>query len=133
MTDLVIDSTLVREIEVIEQFTGPADETVDPGQYARLVPATGKLSKGNASSAGEVGSGGGVCITRQVNTITIVKKGIIWLGDGVLDALNFGATVYLSNTDGTLADTAGTVSTAVGTVVPLYGHSTFKKALRVNL
>jgi len=34
MTDLVIDYTLVREVEVIEQFTGPADETVDPGQYA---------------------------------------------------------------------------------------------------
>ncbi|MBK7918401.1 MAG: hypothetical protein IPJ94_19520 [Chloroflexi bacterium] len=102
MTDLVIDYTLVREIEVIEQFTGPADETVDPGHYARLAPATGKLTKGNASSAGEVGAGEGICITCQVNTITILKKGILWLGDGVLDALNFGATVYLSNTDGTL-------------------------------
>ncbi|MBP6471232.1 MAG: hypothetical protein KBE23_06545 [Chloroflexi bacterium] len=133
MTDLVIDYTLVREIEVIEQFTGPADETVDPGQYARLAPATGKLTKGNATTAAEVGAGEGICITRQVNTITVLKKGILWLGDGVLDALNFGATLYLSNTDGVLADTAGTVSKVVGTVVPLYGHSTFKKALRVNL
>lgn len=132
MTDLVIDYTKVREIEVIEQFTGPADETVNPGQYARLAPATGKLTKGNATTAAEVGSGEGICITRQVNTITILKKGVIWLGDA-LDALNFGAAIYLSNTDGTLADTAGTVSKVAGHVVPLYGHSTFKKALRVNL
>ncbi|MBK8987376.1 MAG: hypothetical protein IPM39_15085 [Chloroflexi bacterium] len=133
MTDLVIDYTKVREIEVIEQFTGPADETVNPGQYARLAPSTGKLTKGNATTAAEVGSGEGLCITRQVNTVTVLKKGILWLGEGVLDALNFGATIYLSNTDGTLADAAGTVSKVVGTVVPLYGHSTFKKALRVNL
>jgi hypothetical protein len=133
MTDLVIDFTKVREIEVIEQFTGPADETVNPGHYARLAPATGKLTKGNATTAAEVGAGEGICITRQVNTITVVKKGILWLGEDALNALQFGATIYLSNTDGTLADTAGTVSKVVGTVVPLYGHSTFKKALRVNL
>jgi hypothetical protein len=41
--------------------------------------------------------------------------------------------VYLSNTDGTLADTAGTVNKVVGTVVPLYGHLPAKKGLRVNL
>lgn len=133
MTDLVINHTLVREVEVIEQFTGPADETVEPGQYARLAPATGKLTKGNATNAGEVGTGEGVCIVRQVNTITILKKGVIWLGEGVLDALNFGAPVYLSNTDGTLADSAGTVNKLVGHVVPLYGHSPIKKGLRLNL
>lgn len=132
MADLVIDYTQVREIEVIEQFTGPTDETVEPGQYARLAPSTGKLTLGNASSATEVGSGEGLCITRQVNTITIVKQGILWLGTA-LDSLNFGASVYLSNSDGTLADAAGTVSKVVGIVVPLYGHSPFKKGLRVNL
>lgn len=133
MPDLVIDYTKVREIEVIEQFTGPADETVDPGHYARLEPTTGKLTKGNATTAAEVGSGEGICITRQVNTITLLKKGILWLGDGVLDSLQFGATIFLSDTDGALADAAGTVNKAVGTVVPLYGHSPFKKGLRVNL
>ncbi|MCA9935850.1 MAG: hypothetical protein H6662_15590 [Ardenticatenaceae bacterium] len=131
MTDLVIDYTQVREIEVIEQFTGPADETVDPGHYARLAPSTGKLTKGNATTAAEVGTGEGLCITRQVNTITILKKGILWLGDA-LDALNFGDIVYLSDTDGTLADAAGTVSKVAGVVVPLYGHSPFKKGLRVD-
>lgn len=133
MTDLVVDYTLVREIEVIEQFTGPADETVEPGQYARLAPATGKLTKGNATTADEIGSSGGLCITRQVNTITILKQGILWLGDGVLDALDFGATIFLSDTDGALADAAGTVSKSLGTVVPLYGHSPFKRGLRLHL
>jgi tetrahydromethanopterin S-methyltransferase subunit E len=35
-----------------------------------------------------------------------------------LDSLAYGAVVYLSNTDGTLADTAGTVSKKIGVVVP---------------
>ena len=132
MTDLVIDYTKVREIEVVEQFTGPADETIDPGVYARLNTSTGKLTKGNGTTTAEVGTGEGICINRQVNTITVLKKGILWLGDA-LDGLSFGATVYLSDTDGVLADAAGTVSKVVGTVVPLYGHSPFKKGLRVNL
>lgn len=131
MADLVIDFTKVREIEVIEQFTGPADEAIEPGHYARLAPATGKLTKGNATTVAEIGSGEGIVITRQVNTITILKKGILWLGDA-LDGLTFGATVYLSDTDGALADAAGTVEKIVGTVVPLYGHSPFQKGLRVN-
>ena len=132
MADLVIDYTKVREIEVIEQFTGPADEAIEPGAYARLAPASGKLTNGNATTAAEVGSGEGIVITRQVNTITILKKGIVWLGDA-LDGLAFGATVYLSDTDGALADAAGTVSKAVGTVVPLFGHDPFRRGLRVAL
>jgi len=133
MADLIVDYTKVREVEVIEQFTGPTDDmTINPGEYARLDPTSGNLTKGNATTAAEVGTGGGIVITRQANTITIVKKGIIWLGDA-LASLNFGDTVYLSNTDGTLADAAGTVSKAVGTVVPLYGHTPFQKGLRVEL
>lgn len=134
MTDLVIDSTKVREIEVIEQFTGPAAEAIEAGDYVRLNPTTGKIEKGNATTAAEARKGGPALTSAvQANdTITFLRKGIVWVGDA-LDALTFDDDVFLSNTDGTLADAAGTVSLVVGTVVPLYGQSAYKRGLRVDL
>ncbi len=134
MTDLVIDPTKVREIEVIEQFTGPAAEAIGAGQYVRLNTTTGKIEKGNATTAAEARKGG-LALNSAVqanDTITFLRKGIIWLGDA-LDALNFDADVLLSDTDGTLADVAGTVSLVVGTIVPLYGQSAYRRGLRVDL
>jgi hypothetical protein len=132
MTDLVIDSTLVRAVEVIEQFTGPTDQDIQPGVYCRLDTTTGKITKGNGTTAAEARKGG-VCISVLAGRITFVRKGIIFLDDA-LDALTFDDDVFLSDTDGVLADAAGTVSLIVGTVVPLYGYiSGAKKGLRVDL
>ena len=49
-----------------------------------------------------------------------------------LSSLAFGATVYLSDTDKTLADAAGTVSTAVGKVYPGLASTTRDKILKVR-
>ena len=131
MPDLVIDSTKVKEVEVIEQFTGPTDEDIQPGQYCRLNTGTGKLTKGNATSAAEARKFG-MCINNLAGKITVLRKGIVFLG-AALDARPFDSDVFLSNTDGALADAAGTVSLVVGTVVPLYGYSPYKKGLRLDL
>lgn len=131
MTDLVIDSTKVKEIEVIEQFTGPTDEDIQPGVYCRFNTSSGKITKGNATSAAEARKGG-ICINNLAGKITAVRKGTLFLGTA-LDALTFDDDVHLSNTDGVLADAAGTVNLIVGTVVPLYGYATYKRALRVDL
>ncbi len=134
MADLTIDSTQVREVEVIEQLTGPAEEALALGDYARLNTSTGKLEKGNGTTAAEARAGGVVIQAAETAdlTATILRKGIVFLGDA-LDSLTFDDDVFLSNTDGTLADTAGTVSLIVGTVVPLYGYATYNKGLRVDL
>lgn len=133
MADLVIVAARVAPVQVREQTTAPAAEALTAGQYARLDTATGKLTKGNGSSAGEARSGGIVLNTVAAGeTATIVRKGIVDLGDA-LNALAWDADVFLSNTDGTLGTTAGTVSKVVGTVVPGWGNTTADKLLRVEL
>jgi hypothetical protein len=70
--------------------------------------------------------------TRIGQAITVVREGLLDVGDA-LDALAFGAPVYLSDADGTLADAAGTVPTVVGRVVPGWGNgATADKLLKVK-
>lgn len=102
-------------------------EALPEGDYARQNTTTGKLELGKATNATEVGVLGGI-VTDKANAVGevahIVFEGLLDVGDA-LSALTFGDTVYLSDTDGQLADAAGTVTTAiVGTVVPAYGAFT---------
>ena len=133
MANLGITASDVAPVEVIEQFTGPAAESINAGQYVRYNVTTGKIELGNATTAAEARSGG-IAITSAGagETVTAVRKGIVDVGDA-LTALAYDADVYLSDTDGTLADAAGTVSKIVGTVVPVWGYTTADKALRVDL
>lgn len=56
---------------------------------------------------------------------------IVDLGNA-LGGLAFGATVYLSDDAGELADAAGSATVAMGTVIPGHGQTTADKLLRVN-
>jgi hypothetical protein len=130
-----------------EQYTFEAAEQINVGQVFRIDATTGKATKANATNATEAGqaslgvynSGLYLAIdqARQAgNAVTGVKKGLI---DGFeLSALGYGAQVYLSNTDGSLADVTGTITTntpLVGRVVPapLTGTPTVQdKLLAVN-
>jgi len=50
------------------------------------------------------------------------------VGEGLV-GLNYGALVYVSDTDGTFADAAGTVSVIAGQVIPGFGNTTADKLL----
>lgn len=120
-----------------ETFTAPSEEALTAGQFGRLNTTTGFQALGNATTSAEAGAGNprrGIALnTVAVNeTTTFVKKGLLNVGSA-LSALAYGAQVFLSDTDGTLADVAGTVSTVVGYVVPGYGATTPDKLLYVNL
>lgn len=134
MTALSITATSVAPVKTIEQFTGPAAEAINAGQYVRFNTTNGKIELGNGSTAAEAREGGIAVETANVAnvTITAIRKGWIDLGDA-LDSLNYDQDVYLSDTDGTLDDTAGTVTRTVGTVVPGWGATTADKLLRVDL
>lgn len=133
MADLVIAEGDVAPVRVDEQLTAPAAEALNAGEYARLSVTTGRLEKGNGTTAAEARRGGIVLNSVGAGeTATIVRKGILDLGDA-LDALTYDDDVFLSNTDATLADAAGTVSLIVGTVVPGWGVTTPDKLLRVDL
>lgn len=128
-----------------EQYTFEAEERIDVGQVFRINPTTGKATKANASTldeSGQVTTAGNFITTLYIaidqarqagNAVTGVKKGLL---DGFdLSALSVGAKVYVSNTDGALADAVGTTTTLVGRVhpAPLTGTPTVQdKLLAVN-
>lgn len=99
----------------IQQLTLPAAEAITAGAPVRIDTA-GKFTNSNGTSAGEARVWG--IATRTVaagESLTAVRRGIL---DGFTFTQAYDAAIYLSDTDGTLADAAGTVSTAVGRVVP---------------
>lgn len=136
MTALTITGTDVHLVvgDNEHQITAPCGEAFDAGQYVRLDGSTGKLVLGNASASGEVGYGFISLVKCAAGETATAVRGpcVISVGEAVA-ALNYGAAVYLSDTDGTLADGAGTVSTVVGHVVPGWAYTTADKLLRIDL
>lgn len=118
MTDIALTTTArVNVVESIVQMTLPAAEAITAGMAVRIDTSTGKFTKANGSSAGEARIYG--IAVRSVASgfpVTAVRKGVM---DGYdLSGLAYDAAVYLSDTDGTLADGAGTTSVTVGRVIP---------------
>lgn len=133
MADLSITATAVKPVLVLEQFTGPAAEDISAGQYVRYNTTSGKVELGNGTAAAEAREGGIALETVKAGqTVTAVRQGIIDVGNA-LSALGFDANVYLSDTDGTLADAKGTVERIVGQVVPAWAATSADKLLRVDL
>lgn len=136
MADLAVTAADVAAVRVIEQITAPAAEAIDAGEVVRYDTATGRLALGNGTTAAEARVVG-VAInsaSQAGDTITAITQGIVDLGDA-LDALDYDAPVYASDTDGTLGGAAGdaTVDVIVGRVIPGWGHTTADKLLRVAL
>jgi len=134
MTALTITAANVRVVRRADehQHTAPAGEAITAGQYMRFSTA-GKFELGNATSAGEVGDGFIAEKSVAINEAVTGLKGpcVLDVGDA-LSGIAYGVSVFLSDTDGVLADAAGTVSTVVGKVVPGWAGSA-KKLLRLSL
>ena len=127
MADLTI--TKCDQVQVIQQFTGPAVEAIVEGQRCRFDATTGQIALGNGTNATEAKAGGIAVHAAAIGeTVTIINQGLVDVGEA-LAALNFGALVYVSDTDGTFADTAGTVSVAAGMVIPVWGSPTADRVL----
>lgn len=134
MADLTIVSTEIRPVRIGDEHmhTAPAGEAIVAGQYIRWSTA-GKFELGNATAAGEVGDGFIALKSAAIGETVTGLKGpcLLDVGDA-LSGIAYGVSVFLSDTDGTLADAAGTVSTVVGKVVPGWAGSA-KKLLRLTL
>lgn len=135
----LIEFSDFKVVEIIQQITVKSGEALADrkGKYLRVDGTTGLAMFGNATTTGEVGVFKGLALTTQQfvgDSVTILMKGIVDVGDGV-DGLAVGASVFVSDTDGELADTAGTVSTIAGRVYPVFssGDGTFRKLLYINL
>lgn len=127
MADLTI--TEIAKVFTVQQFSGPAAEAIAKGDRCRFDTTTGRITKGNGSSAAE-SKRGGIALGAAVagEAVTILNQGIVDVGEA-LAALDFGALVYVSNTDGKFGDAAGTVSVIAGQVVPGFGSTTPDKLL----
>ena len=136
MADIaLVTANKVEVVESIVQMTLPAAEAITAGMAVRLDTSTGKFTKAKGSDAAEARIYGVATKTVAAGLgVTAIRKGVM---DGfALAGLNYDAPVYLSDTDGTLADSVGTVTIAVGRVIP--GPATalgtaFDKLLFVDL
>lgn len=112
----LVTANRVEVVEALIQMTLVAAEAIAAGQAVRI-DTNGKFTKANGSAAGEARIYGLAAHTVIAGEpVTAIRKGVM---DGVdVSGLAYDAVVYLSDTDGTLADAAGTVSTVVGRVIP---------------
>lgn len=135
MTTIVVDSAKVRAVEIQEQVTGPAEEAINPGVAFRYNSTTGMFTKSNGTTASEARVKAISVQTANIAGITItgISQGLLDFGPDAFAAMDYGDPVYLGDTDGSLDTAAGTVKVCIGHVAPLYGHTTPRKGLRVNI
>ncbi len=135
MADLTITAANVKPVLIFEQLpAGPTDEALNAGEPIKINTSNGKYTPAKGTTAAEARAIGLAITTAGFagQTVSAVKKAIVDVGDA-LSALAYDQAVYLSDTDGTLADAAGTVSVVVGRVVPGWGSTTADKLLLVDL
>jgi len=116
MADIALQTA--NRVEVAQSFiqhTLPAAEAITAGAPVRI-DTSGNFTNSNGTTTTEAATWG--IATKTVvagEALTAIRKGIM---DGFTFAGAYGSTVYVSDTDGRLADAAGTVSKIAGTVLP---------------
>lgn len=135
MADLTVVATAVAAVKVVEDFTLPTSVQVNAGQVVYLVAATGKAALADEDGLAPLNAPRGVAIRSgrfAGDAITFMKRGYLDLG-AALDALDFGAKVYLSDTAGLLADADPGAAIVVGVVWPAFGNTAADRLLYVDL
>lgn len=118
MADIdLVTANRVSVVESIVQMTLPAGEAITAGAPLKIDGTTGKFIKAKATTAAWARVYGIAARTVPAGApVTAIRKGVM---DGFnVASLGYDAVIYLSDTDGRVADAAGTVSTVVGRVVP---------------
>ena len=116
MADIsVVTAGRCEVIQSLVQATLPAAETIAAWAPVRI-DTNGKFTNANGTTATEADLYG--IATRSVvagEAVTAVRVGLL---DGLTLAGAYWSSIYLSNTDGRLADAAGTVTRRLGYVMP---------------
>lgn len=136
MADLALvtaDKGQVATIPVV-QHTFIAGEAIAALAPCYIDPTTGKALNSDADAAGKQLCWGVATHTAAAGeALTLIRRGVI---DGLdLSALNYGASVFVSNNVGRIADAAGTQSVRVGHVIPVMATTlgtAFDKVLMVE-
>jgi len=107
-------------VESIQQMTLPFAESVNIGQLVRIDTTTGKWTKANGTDAAEARVWGVLISKDAAGAVgTAIRKGVV---DGFdLASLAYDLAIYMSDTDGGLADdAASTVDVVIGRVIPAW-------------
>lgn len=127
----------ISEIRVIqwgEQVTAPTDETLVAGDAARFDVSDGQLTGANGTDATENDFFGLVTEVDAGQVATLAGDGsLVTLGTGLASG-NYGAYVYLSDTDKKLTLTSGesTTTKIFGIIEAVRNQGTVYKALRIR-
>lgn len=123
----------IEVVESFEQMTLVATEAILAGAGVRI-HTNGKWTNGNGTSTTENDIYGiATASVAAGEPLTAIKRGVL---DGFTFSQAYWATIYLSDTDGILADAAGTASKIVGKVIPATSTTigtAYDKLLLVNL
>lgn len=116
MADIAVATAgKIHVVESLWQKTLPATEAIVAGAPVRI-HTDGKWTNANGTSAGEARVWGLALASVAAGApLTAIRRGTL---DGFTFSQAYDAAIYLSDTDGRVADAAGTVSTVVGRVVP---------------
>jgi hypothetical protein len=108
-------------VESIQQMTLPCTEAVVAGAPVRI-HTDGKWTNANGTSTTENDLWGIATNSAAAGEpVTAVRRGVL---DGFTFSQAFNAAIYVSDTDGRLADAAGTASKIVGRVIPAWSQRT---------
>jgi len=111
----IATANYISVVESIVQMTLPAGEAITAGEAVRI-DTNGKFTGANATTTTENRIYGVATKTVAAGIpVTAIRKGVL---DGFTFSQAYDAVIFLSDTDGALADSAGTVSTIVGRVIP---------------
>lgn len=139
MTAITIEYFQVVQDREETSLTVKSGETVSSrrGKFMRVDATTAKAMLGNASSTTEYANLHGIALSNEKyvgDSVTLFRDGLLDWGDA-LDSMDYGAPIYVSDTDGTFADSAGTVTTAIaGYVFPVFeSDGTVKKLADIKL
>lgn len=135
MADIALKTAnRIEVVESLEQHTSVAAEAVTAGAPVRIDTTTGRFTNANGSAADEARAYG--IATKTVaagQSLTAIRRGVLGGFDFDSGPTAFDAAIYLSDTDGRIADAAGTVSVVVGRVLPVFGDILGQGASRVLL
>ena len=129
MTNLVISE--IRVIEHGQQITAPSDEVFVEGDLARQDTTDGQLTGTLGTTATEANWAGLVINIDAGQVVTVAGNGSLVTLGSALDAVAYGANIFVSDTANTIADSTGTAGVKVGIVEAVRNQGTVYKALRL--
>lgn len=103
------------------------------GKLFYVVPATGRASLADADGSGTLSPIMGIAVDKEKTnlpgeSVTLMRKGELFLGTDALDALDIGDPLYASDDAGMIADTASaTNSVQIGYVIAVEVDKTLQK------